>query len=164
MRRIVSPGRSTDRLSTVLHTSGWVRIVATERQTSVAKVVGVCDGLQRGDFLERLEWPEPFAIRDPGEPDYDRPGMIRFGLDGRSLIAEHDYFVLGLGDAHGVSPGQRLTVFRLTLGGLRAVTELGEAVAVVVKTDATTARMIRLRDIVEIGDLVALQRSATAPP
>ncbi len=81
-----------------------------------------------------------------------------FGLDGRSLIAEHDYFVLSLGDAHGVSSGQRLTVFRHTLEDLRAVTELGEAVAVVVNTDTTTARMVRLRDIVEIGDLVAPQR------
>ena len=61
-------------------------------------------------------------------------------------------------DAHGVSPGQRLTVFRSTLGGLGAVTELGEAIAVVVDTDATAARMIRLRGPVEIGDLVALQR------
>ena len=158
VRWLVSPERVTGRSATVLHTAGWVRIVATEREASVAQVVGVCDGLQRGDFLERLEWPQPFAVRDPGEPDYNQPGTIMFGLDGRSLIAEHDYFVLSLGDAHGVSPGQRLTVFRHTLGDLRAVTELGEAVAVVVNTDTTTARMVRLRDIVEIGDLVAPQR------
>ena len=146
------------RLETILHTAGWVHITATEREASVAQVVGVCDGLQPGDFLEPLEWPEPFAVRDPGEPDYEQPGTIMFGPDGRSLIAERDYFVLGLGTTHGASPGQRLTVFRLALGGLRAVAELGEAVAVVVDTDATTARMIRLRDIVEIGDLVAPQR------
>ena len=158
VRRLMSPGRSAGRPATILHTAGWVRIVATEREASVAQVVGVCDGLQRGDFLERFEWPEPLAVRDPGEPDYDQPGTIMFGLDGRSLIAEHDYFVLSLGDTHGVSSGQRLTVFRRTLGGLRAVTELGEAVAVVVDTAETTAQMIRLRDIVEIGDLVAQQR------
>ena len=158
VRRLVSPSRSMDRPATVLHTAGWVRIVAAEQAASVAQVVGICDGLQRGDFLEPLEWPEPVAVRDPGEPDYDNPGTILLGLDGRSLIAEHDYFVLGLGEDQGVVRGQRLTVFRQTIGGLRAVTELGEAVTVVVDTDATTARMLGLRDIVEIGDLVAPQR------
>jgi hypothetical protein len=47
---------------------------------------------------------------------------------------------------------------RHTLGGLRAVTERGEASAVAVESDTTPARIIHLRDIVEIGDLVAPQR------
>ena len=158
VRRLVSPRRLIQRTGTVLHTAGWVRIVATEREASVAQVVGVCGSLQHGDFLERFQWPAPFTVGAPGEPDYDHPGTIMFGLDGRSLLAEHDYFVLSLGEAHGLAAGQRLTVFRHTLGGLRAVTELGEAIAVAVETDSTTARIIHLRDIVEIGDLIAPQR------
>ena len=144
VRRLVSPGRSIGRTA-VLHTAGWVRIIATEREASVAEVIGVCGSLQRGDFLEHLQWPDPLTVNGPGEPDYDHSGTIMFGLDGRSLLAEHDYFVLSLGDADGLAAGQRLTVFRHTLGGLRAVTELGEAIAVAVESDTTTARIIHLR-------------------
>ena len=82
VRRVVSPGRSVGQTSWVLRTSGWVRIVATEREASVAEVVGICNSLQRGDFLVRLQWPEPFTLSGPGEPDYDKPGTIMFGLDG----------------------------------------------------------------------------------
>lgn len=158
VRRLVSPGPSTTRIPSVLHTAGWVRIVATEREASLAEVVGICGSFQQGDFLETFQWPAPFEISDPGDPDYDSPGRIMFGLDGRSLLAENDYFVLSLGTEHEVVPGQRLTIFRPTLGGLRAVTALGEAIVVDVGTQSTTARVSELRDIVEIGDLVAPQR------
>lgn len=158
VRRLVSVGLSTTRTSTVLHTAGWIRIVATEREASLAEVVGICGSFQPGDFLEVLQWPAPFEISARAEPDYDNPGTIMFGLDGRSLLAENDYFVLSLGREGDVVPGQRLTIFRPTVGGLRAVTELGEAIAVDVGTESTTARISELRDIVEIGDLVAPQR------
>jgi hypothetical protein len=52
VRRLVLPGRSMGRLETILHTAGWVRIIATNGEESVAQVVGVCDGLHPGDFLE----------------------------------------------------------------------------------------------------------------
>lgn len=130
VRRLLSPDRSIARAATVLHTAGWVRIVEAARDRSVAAVAGVCGHLQRGDVLETLRWPAPLAVSRPGEPDYDNSGPVMFGVAGRSLIAENAYFVLGLGDAHGVCPSQRLIMFRHTLNGLRAVTELGQAIAV----------------------------------
>ena len=158
VRRVVSPTLSADSPAGVLHTAGWLRIIATERETSLAAVAGVCDRLQRGDFLESLYWPGTVAVRDPGTPDYDNSGTIVLGLDGRSLIAEHDYVAVDLGSVDGILPGQRFTIFRHTLDGRRAVTELGEAVAVSVDEDWTTAHVGRLQDIVEVGDLVAPQR------
>ena len=100
VRRLVSLGLSTTRIPSVLHTAGWVRIVATEREASLAEVVGICGSFQWGDFLETFRWPAPFEISDPGDRDYDSPGTIMFGLDGRSLLAENDYFVLSLGAEH----------------------------------------------------------------
>ena len=142
----------------MLHTAGWIRIVDAERDAAIASVVRACDGLQRGDFLEVTEWPAPAPIAAPGAPDYDNSGVILFGLDGRSLIATHQYFVLNLGTMHGIVPGQRLTVFRYTLGGQRAITELGEAIVVAVDTESTTARLTRIRDVVEVGDLIDPQQ------
>ena len=157
VRRVVS-SRFNASGASVLHTAGWVRIVSADREVSIAEVVRVCAGLRQGDFLEPLALVENIEVLAPGEPDYDNPGKILFGLDGRSLIAENQYFVLGLGSTNDVVTGQRFTVFRHTLSGLAAVTELGEAVAVAVDGEWTTARMTRLRDVVEVGDLIAPQR------
>ena len=157
VRRVVS-SRFNSSAASVLHTAGWIRIVGADREVSIAEVVRVCDGLRQGDFLEPFTLPETIEVHAAGEPDYDNPGKILFGLDGRVLIAEHQYFVVGLGSLNDVVPGQRFTVFRHTLGGFTAVTDLGEAVAVAVDDGWTTARMTRLRDVVEVGDLVAPQR------
>ena len=158
VRRVVSLGRLGAGAPLVLHTAGWIRIVDAERDAAIASVVRACDGLQRGDFLEVAEWPAAAPIAAPGAPDYDNSGVIFFGLDGRSLVANHQHFMLNLSTMHGIVPGQRLTVFRHTLGGQRAITELGEAVAVAVDTESTTARLIRMRDVVEVGDLIAPQQ------
>ena len=158
VRRLVPVAHSTDGPTSVLHTAGWVTITATERKTSLAAVSGVSDRLQRGDMLQPFRWPDAVTVAEPGAPDYDHPGTIISGLDGRSLVAENDYVILNLGSTDGILPGQRFTVFRHTVGGVRAVTALGEAVAVLVEEASTTARMTSLRDIVEIGDLAAPQR------
>lgn len=154
VRRVVS-SRFNATAASVLHTAGWVRIVGADREVSIAEVVHICDGLRQGDFLEPLVLPEDVEVHAGGEPDYDNAGKILFGLDGRLLIAEHQYFVVGLGSDNDVAPGQRFTVFRHTLGGLNAVTEIGEAVAVSVDDEWTTARLIHLSDVVEVGDLIA---------
>ena len=108
--------------------------------------------------MEPVDWPAAVQLAEPGDPDYDNAGVILFGLDGRQFIAENQYFVLTLGVTHGLVPGQRLTVFRKTLGHLRAVTELGEAVVVTVEDESATARLMRMRDAIEVGDLIAPQR------
>ena len=157
VRRVVS-SRFNASAASVLHTAGWVRIVGADREVSIAEVVHVCDGLRQGDFLEPLVLPADVDVHAGGEPDYDNAGKILFGLDGRLLIAEHQYFVAGLGSANDVAPGQRFTVFRHTFGGLNAVTEIGEAVAVAVDDEWTTARLTHLSGVVEVGDLIAPQR------
>ena len=158
VRRVVSLGQLGAGTPLVLHTAGWIRIVDAERDAAIVSVVRACDALQRGDFLEVAKWPAEAPLAPPGAPDYDHPGVILFGLDGRRLIATHQHFVLNLGTMHGIVPGQRLTIFRNTLGGQRAITELGEAVAVVVDAESATARLMRVRDVVEVGDLVAPQQ------
>ncbi len=141
----------------ILHTAGWVRVIATEPNAAIAEVVGACDSLQRGDFLEPFAWPNPVDVHPRGVPDFDRPGRILTGLDGRLFIAESEYFVLNLGEGDDIVNGQRFTVYRPSVGGLQAVTELGEAVAVRVDVDSTTARLTDVRALVEVGDLVAPQ-------
>ena len=158
VRRVVSLGGLGADTPLVLQTAGWVEILDAERDAALARVVRACSGFELGDFLEVVEWPATSPIAPPGQPDYESAGVILFGLDSRSLIATRDHFVLNRGFIHGFAPGQRLTVFRRTLGGQRAITELGEAVAVVVDAESTTAQLTRIRDAVEVGDLIAPQR------
>ena len=74
------------------------------------------------------------------------------------MIAEYEYFVVDLGAVDNIVRGQRLTIHRRTVGGVDTAIVLGEAVAVRVDADSTTARVTDLRDLVEVGDLIAPQR------
>ena len=79
-------------------------------------------------------------------------------LDGRLFIAEYEFFVLSLGEADDIVSGQRFTIYRSTVDGAGVLSELGEAVAVRVDANSTTARVTDLTDLVEVGDLVAPQQ------
>ena len=142
----------------ILHTSGWVKIVETEREAATAEIVGACDSVQRGDFLKPFAWPDPVEVLPRGAPDFEHSGRILTALDGRLFIAEYEYFVLSLGEADDIARGQRFTIYRFTVDGAGVLNELGEAVAVRVDATSTTARVTDLTDLVEVGDLVAPQR------
>ena len=158
MRRVVSLGRLGHNTPLVLHTAGWVRIITAEWDAAIASIVRAYDGLQQGDCLEPVQWPAAVQLGEPVDPGYDNAGVVLFALDGREFIAENQHFVLTLGATHGLVPGQRLAVFRKTMDHLWAVTELGEAVAVTVEAESATARLMRMRDTIEVGDLIAPQR------
>lgn len=160
VRRVASDGAYGARMLPILQTAGWVQIVSTESETSLATVVHACGALRPGDFLEPAVWPPDLIPSPMGDPDYARPGVILFGLDGRSFIATNEYFVFGLGTMLDVVPGQRLTVFRRPITNRQAGIDLGDAVIVRVdlETASATARLLRARDAVEAGDQIAPHR------
>ena len=157
-RRLTQRGVGDRGEPVILKTVGWVRIIATEEHLSITTVVRPCDAFQQGDFLELAEWPTFPAPAQTGQPDYDGAGNILFGLDGRTLLGTGQYVVINLGRDDQLTPGQRLTVFRMALGQDGPITELGEAIAVTVDADVATVRLTRTRDAIETGDLIAPHR------
>ena len=83
------------------------------------------------------------------------------GNYGRSF-GKGDYFVLNRGSDQGVKPGARFVVFRNKheLGVQQPdnfLYELGEAIAVDVRKDASTLQVTLSRDAFTEGDLVAMR-------
>lgn len=138
-----------------LETVGRIRIAAVEEHASIATVVDVCDSIHKGDFLQAAEPTEIPTIAPPGEPDYTSTGTILFGRNGRALAGLGEFFVIDIGTSGGLSLGQRMTLYRDTLDATGPVTELGEAVAVLVTPSWSTVQITRVRDFVYPGDRVA---------
>lgn len=144
--------------ATSIKTAGWVRIVDVEKDLAIAVVAHACDGVLEGDYLEPFVRPVAPAALPAGEPDYSTAGVLIMGDERRQIGADGAMMILDRGSSHGVRPGQRLTIFRDTLGGGAPVARIAEATAVVVRPDTTVVRIDRARDAVYVGDRAALHR------
>jgi hypothetical protein len=162
--RRVTPDRFTepgsDGVPTLsIHTAGWIRIVEAAPDAAIATITRACGAMQEGDYLEPFELP---AVPTPGaqgsEPDYANPGRLLLGDDRRQMGAAGDLMVFDRGSDHGVRSGQRLTIFRQTVGGAGPVVRVGEATAMIVGAETTVVRIDRTTDAIYVGDLVAIHR------
>jgi len=156
--RFLSPGSDGVRPSSV-HTAGWIRIVEVQTDSAIATVTKVCDAIEEGDYLEPFVKPAvPVTSTAAGEPDYANPGHILLGDDRRQMAAQGDLMVFDRGSDHGLHGGQRLTIFRTTVGGTGPIARIAEATAMIVSPETTIIRIDKTTDAVHVGDLVAIHR------
>jgi hypothetical protein len=141
-----------------IHTAGSVQVVETQADVSIAVVTFSCDGVLVGDYLEPFE-PAPVPAAENGDtPDYARPGRIILADDRRQQGSPGQFMVIDRGSDHGLKPGQRLTLFRTTLGGAGPVAKVGTATVFVVRPESAAIRIETSVDAVYVGDLVAVHR------
>ena len=140
----------------VLHTAGWVRVVAVESSMAIAVITHACDGVLTGDYLEPFSVPDTPAGSPPGTADYEDAGRILFSEDGGYTAGIHRFAVIDRGRDAGVVPGQRFTLFRETIGPDGPVSNLGNAFAVLVDDRTATVRIFGTRDAVYAGDRLAM--------
>jgi hypothetical protein len=141
-----------------IHTAGWVTIVETQADVSVANIEEACDGVQEGDYLEPLVLPEATAAVPEGVPDFARPGQVIMGDDRRQLGATGTLMVIDRGTDHGVRSGQRLTIFRSAVEGTGPVVTIGEAVVVSTQAESSLMRIQKSREAIQVGDKIAIHR------
>lgn len=165
VRRASTPGQTTisrDMPATV-RTAGWIKVWAVDPQWSLATVTYACDSIEIGDYLEPFALPElPTASATRQKPEKENYGHVMTGADRRRSFAKGDYFVLDRGSDQGVKPGSQFVVFRNKQErGVQQpdnfLYELGEAVAVDVKSDRATLLVTMSRDAFTEGDLVAMR-------
>lgn len=162
VRRAV-PDRFTTPLSgglqvTSIHTAGWLRVLEAQADVAIGTIAHTCDGIETGDYLEPFELPVVPPASASGEPDYSAPGHLILGDERRQIGATGSLMVLDRGTDHGLKPGQRLTIYRETIGGKGPVLRVAEATALVVNAETALVRIDSSRDAVYVGDLVALHR------
>ena len=143
----------------LLRTSGWLRAVQVDEHAALAVVEHTCAEVRRGDQLAPFQWPAAVSIAPGGTVDYDDPAMVLFGGDGRGMSGTGQFLVIDQGADRQIVTGQRLTIFRASTRSPRdPVTQLGEAVAMLVAPTSATVQLIRVREPVMSGDLVAVHR------
>ena len=166
-RRILHESRRTvNRTSPgVVRTTGWIKVYAVDKEMSLATITHACETIDVGDYLD------PFALPVVPAPDAeilpaerDNYGRILVGEDRRSSFGKGDYMVIDRGSDHGIAPGARLVIYRDKLQAKNFLYDLGEAVAVDVKTDTATVLVTVARDGLKSGDYVALRKPAPEAP
>jgi hypothetical protein len=141
-----------------VHTSGWLRIIDAQAAVSFATITHACDGVMVDDYLE------PFALaavnpENPGgEPDYSQPAHLILADERRQMGSAGSLMVMDHGSDHGLRGGQRLTLFRNTLGGAGPVVRIGTATIMSVARETAVVRIDTASEAVFVGDLVAIHR------
>ena len=148
-----------DRGIRVLRTTGWLRAVEVDEHAALAVVEQACAEVRRGDQLTPFQWPIAVSIGPAGTVVYDDPATVLFGSGNRSMLGAGQFLVIDQGTDQQIAPGQRMTIFRASPRGPQdPVTQLGEGIAMLVDAASATVQVIRTREPIRIGDLVAAQR------
>ena len=153
--------RPTRETPGIIRTVGWIKVYAVDDrdELSIATVVHACDTMDVDDFLEPFTMPVvPKTSTEKIKPQRDNYGLILFGNDFRRSFGKGDFFVVSMGSDHGVEPGDRFVIYRDIDRPENFLYDLGEAVAVDVKTDTSTLQAIVSRDAFKSGDYVALRK------
>ena len=146
----------------LVHTAGWVRVVATREATAVATVVHACDGLREGDYLDPFEQPAPVqADQAGGDVQFSDMARVLFGDHGTTIAGNRGFLIIDRGADHSLARGTRLAIYR-DLGRPRLpLSSIGEAMVIAVTPTTATLQIVSARDAVQAGDYAALRRPAT---
>jgi hypothetical protein len=144
----------------VISTVGWIRIYAVEDRTmALATITHACDTIETGDYLEPFALPDvPAASVTKGKTQHGNYGRIVLGTDRRSSFGLGDFLIIDRGSDHGVMPGTRFVVYRDKHQTANFLYELGEVVAVDVRSETSTVRVTMSRDALSAGDYVAMRK------
>jgi hypothetical protein len=142
-------------------TSGWIRVYAVDvaDRLSLATITHTCDTVDVEDYLEPFVLPTvpTFASNKP-KPERDNYARVLTGESRKRLFGKGDFFLLDRGSNQGIKPGAQFVVYRNKQVPENFLYDLGEAVAVDVKTDSSTLQVTVSRDAIMEGDLVAIRK------
>ena len=150
--------RPAVRASAGAQSAGLIQVVDIGMDTSVAVVVYACGEMFAGDTVEPFDALPLWTAQGLRTPQYDDPAKVILGDNGQILGAPRQLMVIDRGAEQGAERGQRLTIFRRSLGDRGPVVSIADAIIVAVRSGSATIRIERASDAVTVGDLVALHR------
>jgi len=142
---------------------GRVRILCAGETTSTALVIQACKDIHVGDRLKPLpEIPIPLARLTPmntvcSPPSGKTAGFIVNAKDYYYALGEGNIIEIDLGRDDLVQPGDFLTVFRELPDKGVARQLLGEIGILTAEAHSATAKVIRMRYSMKVGDRVELK-------
>ena len=156
---------STRTIGTKVETTGWVRVLLVQEDTATVIVEQACLDMHAGDYLKPFERVNVPLIRSGQSPPNrltpptgKATGYIIDHEMDKAATGTGDLLSIDLGSGDGITPGNRLTVFRSmypTVPTARNV--VGEVAVVTVRERTALAKVIYSRDAILIGDQVELR-------
>lgn len=99
----------------IVRTAGFITITLIDHNNALANVDIACSPIQEGDYLEVYTEPTLPTTAAPDMttlPDWDDRAAIVAGTDGKVLFGDGDTLTIERGTAHGVTSGQRFSIWR----------------------------------------------------
>ena len=153
-------GVNTAKVPTISQTSGWLRIVAANAATAIARVEMSCDGILAGDHIEPFVLPEAPDTSGPvGEADFSSLSRVLLGNADTRIGGAGDFMLIDHGRNQGVMPGTRLAIYRDLRSTSLPLVAVGEGVVVSVSDERGVIRILSSRSAIESGDYVAIRAS-----
>jgi nucleoid-associated protein YgaU len=147
-----------------VETTGWVRVILVQENSSTAVIERSCADTHAGDYVTPFEKASVPLIVRRTPPDRLTPpsGKIEgaiVDIDDDSMIAgERQLVSINLGTSNGIAPGSILTVFKIMYPSVPTSRNvIGELAVVSVRERTATAIVTYSGDAIMNGDRVELR-------
>jgi hypothetical protein len=141
-----------------IDTLGWIRIVAVNENTAIARMDHFCGGVYAGDYLEPFVAPAlaPDLIGDEpvGDVNFSRLSHVVGGPETRIAAGSGGLMLIDRGADQDTTPGLRFGVYRDLREPGMPLASVGEGVVLSVGKSMSLVRITRSRDAVVAGDYV----------
>jgi hypothetical protein len=142
-----------------IRTTGWVRVWSVDEDMSLATISHACETVDVDDYLEPFAAPTvPAASNSTSDPERGNYGTVLSGQDRRTQFGRGDYLLIDRGSNQGVAPGARFVVYHDKKTPGNFLFQIGEAVAVDVRTDTSTLQVMNAIDAISAGDYVGMRK------
>ena len=148
-----------DKMPHMVHTAGWVHIVAVNEAMAIARPDHVCSELRAGDFLEPFEAPtlpdgDIFTPVTRGEQDFKNYSRVVSGPYDRLAAGAGEFIAIDHGSDRDITIGSHFAIWRDLKATGMPLTAIGEATAVSVGPARAMLLVTRTRDAVFKDDII----------
>jgi hypothetical protein len=160
VRRLFSSAESKyDKLPHMVHTAGWVHIVAVNETMSIARPDHLCGEIRTDDFLEPFEAPalpdgDIFTPVTRGEQDFKNYSKVIAGPYDRLAAGAGEFIAIDHGADRDITVGSHFAIWRDLQAAGMPLTAVGEATAVSVGPSRSMLLVTRSRDAVFKNDII----------
>ena len=160
--QIIEPGPSVPGVrGNVGYGRGRARIIRIEGDRFLARIEKACGPVRIGDGLLPFEKKSTVEGKDLGYRGILQGGDVLTGRliflpDDHDQVGANSYALIDRGLDAGLQPGQQLTVFGASDGN-KSPQAVGNAVVIGAGRATATIKILSLKDIIRLGDLVQVK-------
>jgi len=157
----------TDKLPHMVHTAGWVHVVAVNETMAIVRPDHVCSEIRTGDFLEAFEAPslpddDIFRPVTRGDLDFKNYSRVLSGPYDKLSASSGEFIAIDHGADRNITVGSHFAIWRDLQATGMPLTAIGEATAVSVGASRSVLLVTRTRDAVFKDDVIVRHVEETA--